>query len=100
MSFGLKRLIVNFGQYLTKNKRSENWEKMRNDYKRLLEKIIMRCTLTIMLGLLVGKSVFATEQIPDYLVYKGDTIAIFSNPLLNNTYHGKNTYLLKFSREC
>ena len=26
-------------------------------------------------------SVFATGQVPDYLIFKGDTVAIFSNPL-------------------
>ncbi|HQB19765.1 MAG TPA: hypothetical protein PK495_04210 [Bacteroidales bacterium] len=37
--------------------------------------------LTITFGLLIKNSVFATAQVPDYLIYKGDTTAIFSNPL-------------------
>lgn len=41
----------------------------------------MRYILTIYFGLFIGNSVFATGQIPDYLIYKGDTVAIFSNPL-------------------
>lgn len=41
----------------------------------------MRHILTILLGLLITNSVFATGQVPDYLIFKGDTIAIFSNPL-------------------
>lgn len=34
-----------------------------------------------MLGLFIANSVFATGQVPDYLIYKGDTVALFSNPL-------------------
>lgn len=41
----------------------------------------MRHILTIIFGLLIANSAFATGQVPDYLIYKGDTIAIFSNPL-------------------
>lgn len=37
--------------------------------------------LTITFGRLIKNSVFATAQVPDYLIYKGDTTAIFSNPL-------------------
>jgi hypothetical protein len=41
----------------------------------------MRDILTIIFVFLVINSAFATGQVPDYLIYKGDTIAIFSNPL-------------------
>jgi len=41
----------------------------------------MKHFLTIIFGLFIGNSVFATGQIPDYMIYKGDTVAIFSNPL-------------------
>lgn len=41
----------------------------------------MRHILAILFGLFIGNSVFATGQVPDYLIYKGDTVAIFSNPL-------------------
>ena len=41
----------------------------------------MRYILTFISGLLFGHFAFATGQVPDYLIYKGDTIAIFSNPL-------------------
>jgi hypothetical protein len=41
----------------------------------------MRHIFTIILGLLIGNSVFSTGQVPDYMFYKGDTVAIFSNPL-------------------
>lgn len=41
----------------------------------------MRHILIIIFGLTIGNSVYATGQIPDYLIYKGDTVAIFSNPL-------------------
>ena len=32
-------------------------------------------------SLLYAQSTYATGQVPDYMVYQGDTIAIFSNPL-------------------
>lgn len=41
----------------------------------------MRYFLTIIFGLFIENSAFATGQVPDYLIYKGDTLAIFSNPL-------------------
>lgn len=41
----------------------------------------MRHILTILIGILIGHFAFATGQVPDYLIYRGDTIAIFSNPL-------------------
>lgn len=41
----------------------------------------MRHILTFIFGLIMTNSVFATGQVPDYLIYKGDTVAIFSNPL-------------------
>lgn len=37
--------------------------------------------LLILSFLLFSKFSYGTGQIPDYLIYKGDTIAIFSNPL-------------------
>jgi hypothetical protein len=41
----------------------------------------MKHILIIIFGLLIGNSVFATGQVPDYMIYKDDTVAIFSNPL-------------------
>ncbi len=41
----------------------------------------MKHILTIIFGLFMGNSVFATGQVPDYMIYKGDTVVIFSNPL-------------------
>lgn len=41
----------------------------------------MKHILIIIFGLFTGNTVFATGQVPDYMVYKGDTVAIFSNPL-------------------
>ena len=41
----------------------------------------MRLIFTAVLGFLIGQFAFATGQIPDYLIYKGDTVKIFSNPL-------------------
>jgi len=43
--------------------------------------IIVIHILTIIFGLLIANTAFATGQVPDYLIYKGDTVAIFSNPL-------------------
>lgn len=48
---------------------------------KTLAGIIMRHILTIIFGLFITNAVFATSQIPDYLIYKGDTVALFSNPL-------------------
>lgn len=42
---------------------------------------IMKHLLIIIIGLFIGNSVFATGQVPDYLIYQGDTVSIFSNPL-------------------
>ncbi|MEZ4884389.1 MAG: hypothetical protein R3E32_06575 [Chitinophagales bacterium] len=50
-------------------------------YARTLAVIRMKHIITIIFGLLIGNSVFATGQVPDYMIYKGDTVAIFSNPL-------------------
>jgi len=33
------------------------------------------------IGLLSNANCFATTQVPDYLIYKGDTLMLFSNPL-------------------
>lgn len=41
----------------------------------------MKHILTIIIGLFIGNSVFATGQVPDYLIMGKDTVAIFSNPL-------------------
>ena len=40
----------------------------------------MKQILTI-ITLLFFEFCFGTAQIPDYLIYQGDTLAIFSNPL-------------------
>ncbi|MCE5193873.1 MAG: hypothetical protein LLF28_00195 [Nitrospiraceae bacterium] len=37
--------------------------------------------LVILFVLLLHSTAFATAQIPDYIVYKGETLSIFSNPL-------------------
>ncbi len=44
----------------------------------LLGIIRMKHILTIIFGLFIGNSVFATGQVPDYMIYKGDTVVIFS----------------------
>jgi hypothetical protein len=41
----------------------------------------MKQLLTIFFSLFLWHHSFATGQIPDYLIYHGDTLAIFSNPL-------------------
>ncbi len=41
----------------------------------------MKHILAIIFGLFVWNSVFATGQVPDYLIMGKDTVAIFSNPL-------------------
>lgn len=41
----------------------------------------MKQLFTIIFGLFIINSVFATGQNPDYLIYRGDTVVIFSNPL-------------------
>jgi hypothetical protein len=38
-------------------------------------------TLFIILNLVCLNSIFSTEQTPDYLIYKNDTLRIYSNPL-------------------
>jgi len=37
--------------------------------------------LLILLCLIISSKVWATAQVPDYLIYKGDTLFIYSNPL-------------------
>ena len=56
-------------------------QSLSRSHIRDLAVIKMRHILTIIFGLLMTNSVFATGQVPDYLIYKGDTVAIFSNPL-------------------
>lgn len=62
--------------------------------------IIMRHLLTIIFGLLIGNSVFATGQVPDYLIYQGDTVAIFSNPLEQYFRLNNNRDIPDFKSEC
>lgn len=60
----------------------------------------MRHLLTIIFGLFIGNSVFATGQVPDYLIYQGDTVAIFSNPLEQYFRLNNNRDIPDFKSEC
>lgn len=48
----------------------------------------LRITYTLLLILSISSNLFGTAQVPDYLIYDGDTIALFSNPL--KTFLDKN----------
>src|SRR5688572_8216412 len=40
-----------------------------------------KAVILIVLLTLSGEMVFGTEQIPDRMIYQGDTLALFANPL-------------------
>jgi len=60
----------------------------------------MKHLLTIIFGLFIGNSVFATGQVPDYLIYQGDTVAIYSNPLEQYFRLNNNHDIPDFKSEC
>ncbi|GEM_PF-1046500 len=52
--------------------------------------------LVFLVAIIAGKYIYATAQVPDYLIYKGDTLPIFSNPLEQYFQKKGNRLLLDF----